>query len=157
MLRLSEQEICDFQSAFQLFDINRDGSVTVSEFGIGLRNVGQNPTEAELQQMIHELDTNNGTIDCNELLELVMKNAGGTDPPSENRGIFKILDRKEQGFLTIEDIHHFVKCVGLPISEQDIVLMIREVDLDGDNMISIEEFYQLCNSIVGQNIIDENH
>ena len=46
------------------FDVLLAGSITTKELGTVMRSLGQNPTEAELQDMINEVDAdNNGTID----------------------------------------------------------------------------------------------
>lgn len=40
------------------------GQITAKELGIRMRNLGQNPSEADLQEMINEVDANNdGQID----------------------------------------------------------------------------------------------
>uniref|UniRef100_A0A2I2YGJ9 Uncharacterized protein n=1 Tax=Gorilla gorilla gorilla TaxID=9595 RepID=A0A2I2YGJ9_GORGO len=44
--QLTERQIAEFKEAFSLF--NKDGTV--------MRSLGQNPTEAELQDMINEVD-----------------------------------------------------------------------------------------------------
>ena len=41
-----------------MFDQNGDGKITLAELGSVMRTLGQNPSEAELKQMIRELDTN---------------------------------------------------------------------------------------------------
>ena len=42
------------QEAFALFDKDGDGTITTKELGTVMRSLGQNPTEAELQDMINE-------------------------------------------------------------------------------------------------------
>ena len=46
----------EFKEAFSLFDKNGDGFISCKELGIVMRSLGQNPTEAELQDMINEVD-----------------------------------------------------------------------------------------------------
>uniref|UniRef100_A0A8D2GZR4 EF-hand domain-containing protein n=1 Tax=Urocitellus parryii TaxID=9999 RepID=A0A8D2GZR4_UROPR len=54
--QLTEEQIAEFKEAFPLFDIDRDGTITTKELGTIMRSLGQNPTEAELQDMINEVD-----------------------------------------------------------------------------------------------------
>lgn len=50
------------------------GTITTKELGTVMRSLGQNPTEAELQDMINEVDADgNGTIDFPEFLSLMAK------------------------------------------------------------------------------------
>ena len=46
----------EFKEAFSLFDKDGDGTFTTKELGTVMRSLGQNPTEAELQDMINEVD-----------------------------------------------------------------------------------------------------
>ena len=43
---------------FSCYDKDGDGTITTEELGTVMRSLGQNPTEAELQDMVNELDTN---------------------------------------------------------------------------------------------------
>lgn len=50
------------------------GCITTKELGTVMRSLGQNPTEAELQDMINEVDADqNGTIDFPEFLNLMAR------------------------------------------------------------------------------------
>jgi Ca2+-binding EF-hand superfamily protein len=50
------------------------GCITTKELGTVMRSLGQNPTEAELQDMINEVDADqNGTIDFSEFLNLMAR------------------------------------------------------------------------------------
>lgn len=62
-------QIAEFKEAFSLFDKDGDGTITTKELGTVMRSLGQNPSEAELQDMINEVDADgNGTIDFPEFL-----------------------------------------------------------------------------------------
>uniref|UniRef100_A0A5F8H990 EF-hand domain-containing protein n=1 Tax=Monodelphis domestica TaxID=13616 RepID=A0A5F8H990_MONDO len=54
--QLTEEQITEFKEAFSLFDKDGDGTITTKELGTVMRSLGQNPTEAELQDMINEVD-----------------------------------------------------------------------------------------------------
>uniref|UniRef100_A0AAX7TJW8 Calmodulin 1b n=1 Tax=Astatotilapia calliptera TaxID=8154 RepID=A0AAX7TJW8_ASTCA len=53
--QLTEEQIAEFKEAFSLFDKDGDGTITTKELGTVMRSLGQNPTEAELQDMINEM------------------------------------------------------------------------------------------------------
>ena len=61
---MTEEQIAEFKEAFSLFDKDGDGTITTKELGTVMRSLGQNPTEAELQDMINEVDM----LDFNRLL-----------------------------------------------------------------------------------------
>ncbi|KAI5058290.1 hypothetical protein GOP47_0026460 [Adiantum capillus-veneris] len=54
--QLSSDQISEFKEAFSLFDKDGDGCITTKELGTVMRSLGQNPTEAELQDMINEIN-----------------------------------------------------------------------------------------------------
>lgn len=60
--QLTEEQIAEFKEAFSLFDKDGDGTITTKELGTVMRSLGQNPTEAELQDMINEVDADGNYI-----------------------------------------------------------------------------------------------
>lgn len=60
--QLTEEQIAEFKEAFSLFDKDGDGTITTKELGTVMRSLGQNPTEAELQDMINEVDADGKLI-----------------------------------------------------------------------------------------------
>ena len=53
---MTEEQIAEFKEAFSLFGKDGAGTITTKELGTVMRSLGQNPTEAELQDMINEVD-----------------------------------------------------------------------------------------------------
>merc|ERR1712039_986316 len=77
---LTEEQIAEFKLAFSVFDKDGDGTITTKELGTVMRSLGQNPTEAELQDMINEVDADgNGTIDFPEFCTLMARKMKDTD------------------------------------------------------------------------------
>ena len=64
-----------------------------------MRSSGKNPTEAELQDMINEVDADgNGTIDFPEFLSLMARKMKDTDTEEEFTSIMDDLSRINAGF-----------------------------------------------------------
>ena len=73
---LSEAELKEAKEAFDRFDINKDGRITVDELRQVFSELGVNLTETEGKNMIAKVDENkNGTVEFEEFL-LLMKNKG---------------------------------------------------------------------------------
>ena len=71
-------------SIVQFTLVDGDGQITSKELGAVMRSLGQNPTEAELQDMINEVDLDgNGTIDFPELLTDMARKMRDTDSEEE--------------------------------------------------------------------------
>ena len=80
-----------------------------------MRSLGQNPTEAELQDMINEVDTEaNGTIDFPEFLTLMARKMKDTESEEEIREAFKVFDKDGNGFISAAELRHV--CIKLQIS-----------------------------------------
>uniref|UniRef100_A0A2K5JHR2 EF-hand domain-containing protein n=1 Tax=Colobus angolensis palliatus TaxID=336983 RepID=A0A2K5JHR2_COLAP len=91
--QLTEEQIAEFKEAFSLFDKDGDGTITTKELGAVLRSLVQNPTEAELQDVINEVDADgNGTIDFPEFLTKMARKMKDTDS-EEIREAFRVFDK----------------------------------------------------------------
>lgn len=69
-VELTEERITVLKEAFSLFDKNGNGTIAAKELGTVMRYLGQNPTEAELADMINEVD--NDIICFPEFLTLMV-------------------------------------------------------------------------------------
>ena len=64
MAGMDPEEMEEWRTIFNLFDVDGDQTITHEELGIVLRSMGQNPSEQELKDMIGEMDEDgSGTVD----------------------------------------------------------------------------------------------
>ena len=55
----------ELRRAFQVFDRDNSGTISTEELRDVLRSIGENLTDSELDEMMHQVDVDgNGTIDC---------------------------------------------------------------------------------------------
>eukprot|EP00122_Pirum_gemmata_P008039 Pgem_evm1s7398 len=72
-----------------------------------MRSLGQTPTEQELQDMIHEVDTDgNGTIDFPEFLQMMAKKMKDCDSEEEICEAFRVFDKDGNGFISAQELRH---------------------------------------------------
>ncbi|GMH10966.1 hypothetical protein Nepgr_012807 [Nepenthes gracilis] len=142
--QLTDEQISEFKEAFSLFDKDGDGCITTKELGTVMRSLGQNPTEAELQDMINEVDADgNGTIDFPEFLNLMARKMKDTDSEEELKEAFRVFDKDQNGFISAAELRHVMTNLGEKLTDEEVDEMIREADVDGDGQINYEEFVKV--------------
>ena len=142
--QLTEDKISEFKEAFEIFDKDKDGFITIKELGEIMKNLGQSPTEAELQDMINEVDIDgNGNIDFKEFLGLMARKMRDTDSEEELIEAFKVFDRDGNGLISAQELKHVMVSLGEKITDEEVDEMIKEADTDGDGFINYEEFVKM--------------
>lgn len=143
-VNLTEEQIEEFKEAFSLFDKDGDGTITTKELGTVLRSLGQNPTQAELQDMINEVDADgNGTVDFPEFLTLVSRKMKETDSEEEIIEAFKVFDKSGSGFISAAELRHVMTNLGEKLTDDEIDEMVREADMDGDGKLNYDDFVSM--------------
>ena len=141
---LTDEQIDEFKEAFNLYDKDGDGTITILEIGTVMRSLGQNPTEAELQDLLNEVDNDgNGVIDFPEFLEMMAKKVSNTSSEKELVEAFKVFDKDGNGFITSKELKHVMTNLGEKLTIEEAEEMIGEADLDGDGQINYEEFVKM--------------
>ncbi|KAL0627892.1 Calmodulin-like protein 3 [Plecturocebus cupreus] len=142
--QLTEEQITEFKEAFSLFDKDGDGCITTRELGTVMRSLGQNPTEAELQDMMREIDQDgNGTVDFPEFLGMMARKMRDTDSEEEIREAFRVFDKDGNGFVSASELRHIMTRLGEKLSDEEVDEMIRAADTDGDGQVNYEEFVRM--------------
>ncbi|MBN3319116.1 KCNKD protein, partial [Atractosteus spatula] len=139
--------LAEFKEAFSLFDKDGDGTITTKELGTVMRSLGQNPTEAELQDMINEVDADgNGTIDFPEFLTMMARKMKDTDSEEEIREAFRVFDKDGNGYISAAELRHVMTNLGEKLTDEEVDEMIREADIDGDGQVNYEELFRAVTS-----------
>ncbi|NXP50292.1 CALMS protein, partial [Heliornis fulica] len=142
--RLSEEKIAEFKEAFSLFDRDGDGSISTKELGTVMRSLGQNPTEAELQDMVGEVDADgSGAVDFPEFLSLMARKMREADGEEEIREAFRVFDKDGNGYISAAELRHVMTNLGEKLTDEEVDEMIKEADCNNDGQVNYEEFVRM--------------
>jgi len=145
---LSGDQLEDLRQVFDLFDTNGNGTISAKELGTIMRTIGQDPTEAELQDLINDRDSDgSGTLDFLEFVNLMGAPLKGDSVAEDIDTTFRAWCDKK-GNIGIDDLRKATEKLGDHFDQAELEEMIREADSQfrsnlGDGSIQIEEFRAL--------------
>ena len=141
--QLTEQEICELHEAFNIFDIDSDGSISTKQLLLLMKALKQNLSKKELENVLNEYNIEkDGQIYFNQFLKIMAKRLKNIKEDEDKylKSLFASLDRNNNGLISIHEIRYIVTHSSENISESDIEIIMKEADTDGDGLISFEEF-----------------
>ncbi|CCA73697.1 probable Calmodulin [Serendipita indica DSM 11827] len=118
--RLSEEQISEFKDAFSLFDKEGDGTITTRDLGIVMRSLGETPSEAEIQDMLNEIDPDgSGTINFPDFLTMMARRMKADDVEDEIRQAFEVFARDGTGLISIGELRHIMIHLGEKLTDEE--------------------------------------
>eukprot|EP00028_Trichosphaerium_sp_Am-I-7-wt_P004066 CAMPEP_0168524188 /NCGR_PEP_ID=MMETSP0405-20121227/10486_1 /TAXON_ID=498012 /ORGANISM="Trichosphaerium sp, Strain Am-I-7 wt" /LENGTH=141 /DNA_ID=CAMNT_0008546317 /DNA_START=1 /DNA_END=426 /DNA_ORIENTATION=- len=122
-------EVESWKEAFALFDRDGDGSISVDELGTVFRALGQNPTQAEVEDI--KSSVSSGTVDFETFKTLMNKHK--KDPPLEQdiRTAFKVFDREGKGVISSVELRNILTTMGEKLQDDEVDGILKAVERDG--------------------------
>jgi len=141
--RLIEEQIAEFKEAFSTYDKDGDGTITIKEMGELMHSLGQIPSEAEKAEIIANTDLALDKIDFGDFLYLMTLKMKHTDMEQELIHAFRVFDRDGNGHISGPELKFVMSSIGENLTDEEIDMMVREADVNGDNEIDYHEFIRM--------------
>jgi calmodulin len=139
--KLSDEEVAQYKEVFQIFDKDGTGDITADELGEVMRELGLNPSEAELHDLVNEADLNSdGVISFEEFLALMSQSVKELDTEQELLNAFKVFDKDGSGTISSDELRNVLKSLGENLTDDEVDEMIKLADRNGDGSIDYHEF-----------------
>ena len=154
---LTEEQKADIREAFELFDTNANGYITLQDLRVALRALGFEPAKQEIKRLISQL-TNNAqnrdndkdkegmvTIDYNDFLDIMTTKMSERDGEAQLEKAF-ILFSQEKDHITFEDLQRISTELGENMTGEELQQMIDEAEshrADKSGVVQIEDFMQI--------------
>ncbi len=151
---LSNEQVQRFRDAYNIFDKDGDGGVSVHELAHVMRCLGQDASDEDVRRMFNEVDQDgSGEIDFDEFLE-IMKNhvvGDGTKKLKNSSDFteedwaeaFTVFDLDGDGFITAEELGTVLANMGESLQTFELEEMVQEADSDNDGKLSLEDFVKV--------------
>lgn len=147
MSDLDEAQTAALKTAFESFDTEGVGAIGVETISNILRMMGVKVKEADLKEIIDEVDDDgSGMLEFEEFTELAAKFLIEEDEEelkNELKEAFRIYDKDGQGFITNDVLREILKEIDPKLTDADLDGIIEEVDEDGSGTMDLDEFMEM--------------
>lgn len=142
---LTEEQVDECREAFEMFDMDRSGSIDLRELKAAIRALGMNVSADELKQMVGDVDKDgNGTIEFPEFLSMMTAKMSSEATEEEIAKCFKLFDHDATGMITLKNLLHARTILGMDdVSTAQLENMIKQADRSGRDAISLADFVRL--------------
>ena len=144
----AEDDMEDYEKAFSLLDIDDNGEITKADLELFMKSkLGEDPTEAELQEMINEVDVDgNGSINFTEFLKLMKGNTADPEDEQDMLEAFLVFDTERQGYISADVLSHVMMNIGESLNQLESEDFIKFIDTDGDGLINYQELVKILSN-----------
>ncbi|XP_020089768.1 putative calcium-binding protein CML19 [Ananas comosus] len=140
--RGSNNKSGELERVFHYLDENGDGKISPSELRNGMRAAGEDMSAEEAAAAVELSDSDgDGQLSMDDFLKLVEAEAGEEEKARSLRDAFAAYEMDGQGCITPKSLCRTLNQLGQSDwTVQDCAKMIQRYDLNGDGVLSFDEF-----------------
>ncbi|XP_022185864.1 myosin-2 essential light chain isoform X1 [Nilaparvata lugens] len=146
MASYSEDQLAEFQEAFQLFDSRGDNKIHVSQIGDALRALGQNPTESDVKKFAHQHKPDE-RISFEVFLPIyqAISKARTSDTADDFIEGLRHFDKDGNGFISSAELRHLLTTLGEKLLDEEVEQLLAGQE-DSQGNVNYEEFVNMIMS-----------
>ena len=149
--QLTPNQLNDLREAFDLFDKDGNGDISVNELHSLFRCFGARKTPEEIAEILVKFDEDqSGLIEFDEFVAMMAETILEPDVDPELTEAYKVFDRNEGG-ISPQELKEVLAKFGYHMSNEEVQDMVDECDWDGDGQLNFEEF---CLIMMGKTEFD---
>ena len=151
----------EMREVFVLFDTDGSGSMDASELSVVMRALGFRPKKFETQKMVAEYfgkefkesdkdyqdsddensqEADEDSLNLDQFIDMMSQKIAERDGREETLVAFRLFDKDLKGKITIKDLRRVAKEIEDPITEQELLMILKESDKDGDGELGEDDW-----------------
>merc|ERR1711881_134596 len=139
---LSAEEVEEPKDAFDLFDVDNSGAISIAEFTGAMQSIGLDAKHESVFNMIKELDADgSGEIEFEEFLEMMTATMSHKSSREDVEKAFKLFDTDRTGEISLDNMKRVAQDLGEDVSPQDLSEIVNRGDMDKDGSFTMDDFY----------------
>ena len=144
MNSLGDKKSKEYINAFERFDKDYDGFISIDDLAEIMKKIGRPVNEGELQDVKGEINPNDNSIfDLKEYMSIMDKRNREKDSDEDLLTIFQTIDKDENDLIGPTELLNFMDALGHKVSQEETEEMIKEFDEDGDGYCTFKEFIKM--------------
>ncbi|RPB23257.1 cell division control protein 31 [Terfezia boudieri ATCC MYA-4762] len=156
-IELSDEQREEIREAFELFDLDKDKKIDYHELKVAMKALGFDESKQEVLRILRKYGTPAAPSSSRMLItyeafaQVMAEKISARDPVEEILRAFSLFagtavqtNNGEELRIGVDDLRRVARELGENLEEEEIQAMIREFDLDNDNLISKDEFIAIC-------------
>ncbi|KAI5783847.1 hypothetical protein DFH27DRAFT_271519 [Peziza echinospora] len=123
----------NYKEAFALFDKKGNQRVPASSLGDLLRACGQNPTCAEVDELVRGIKVD---FDFDSFLKILNRPNGFREPgePEEFVRGFQVFDKEMTGFVGVGELKYVLTSLGEKLTNEEVDELLKGMNIQGDQV-----------------------
>ncbi|CDW86069.1 UNKNOWN [Stylonychia lemnae] len=141
---LSEEQLEEIKSAFELFDKDGSGNIDIHELRDAMKALGVYLNKEKVKAVMKDMDADgSGTVEFDEFKQLMKVKIKERNSEEELRRSFRIYDEDDTGKISFADLKRVAQELKADLTDDEIKGMIYEADRDRDGEVSCDEFLRI--------------
>lgn len=134
----------EIREAFDLLDGEQTGYIEIDDLKVGLKELGLEQTKEDLNILLTDLKLEKtNKISFSEFQKIVTSKIEEKEMKEEMLKAFTFFDKDKTGAISFKNLKKVAKELGESLTDEELLEMIDEADLDGDGEVNQKEFYRV--------------
>ena len=141
---LSADEVEEIKEAFDIFDVDQSGAISVGELLNAMKSLGFDTKNPAIFKMIADMDEDgSGEIEFEEFLDMMTARMSDKDTREDVSKVFRLFDDDNSGSITLRNLRRVARELGETMTDEELQEMIDRADSNGDGAVTMDDFYNI--------------